>query len=260
MNENENLSLFVITKNSEATLGTCLQSVQGLADEIIVVDSFSSDGTLKVAQKYGAKIYQREFINFQDQKQFALDKCTCKWVLNLDDDEALSPELKKEISLIISKKVKAKLFSLTEQVTFLGRKMKYSGLTGYTKERFAYREGARYTGGPVHEKLFNDGPIKCLKNYYYHTPYTSIEQYFDKFNRYTTLGAQKLFEGGRKFNFFYLFRQPVDFIKIYIFRRAFLDGIQGFLWAWLSSTYPTVKYAKLWYLYFRKKKEFTNNK
>ena len=249
------LSLFLITKNSANTLDACLKSVQGLADEIIIVDSFSEDNTKEIAQRYNAKFYQREFVNFQDQKQFALEKCSCEWVLNLDDDEELSPQLKKEISNITKKDVKIKLFSLKEQVTFLGRKMKYSGLTDYTKERFAYRDGAKFIGGPVHEELFNDGPKKCLKNYYYHTPYVSIEQYFDKFNRYTTLGAQKLFESGKSINLFYLFRQPIDFIKIYIFRRAFLDGIQGFLWAWLSSTYPTVKYAKLWYMHFCSKQK-----
>jgi len=92
-----------------------------------------------------------------------------------------------------------------------------------------------------------------LKGYFYHTPYTSIEQYFEKFNRYTTLGAQKLFESGKKFKFFNLFRQPLDFAKIYFLRRGFMDGMQGFLWAWLSSTYPTVKYAKLWFLEYKNK-------
>ncbi len=248
------LSLFVITKNSAATLEPCLKSVQGLADEIIIVDSFSEDNTEEISQKYNAKFYQKAFINFQDQKQFALDKCSCDWVLNLDADEELSPKLKQKIAKIINKPVKEKLFFIQEQVTFLGRKMNYSGLTGKFHERLAYREGTKYAGGAVHEKLTNEGPKKYLTGYYFlHTPYTSIEQYFEKFNRYTTLGAQKLFESGKKFKFFNLLRQPVDFIKIYIFRRAFLDGMQGFLWAWLSSTYPTVKYAKLWFLEHNKK-------
>ena len=248
MGKNNKLSLFVITKNSAATLEACLQSVQGLADEIIIVDSFSQDNTKEIAQKYNAKFSQREFTDFQDQKQFALDKCTCEWVLNLDADEELSPELKQEIAQIINSPVKEKLFFIQEDVTFLGHKMKYSGLTGKFHERLAYREGTKYAGGAVHEKLVNGGPQKYLEHPFYHSPYSTVEQYFNKFNNYTTLGAQKAFDAGKKFNFFYLFRQPVDFIKIYIFRRAFLDGMYGFLWAWLSSTYPTVKYAKLWLL------------
>ena len=253
MNEGKKLSLYIITKNSENTLEACLTSVQGLADEIIIVDSFSADRTMEIAQKYGAKTFQRPFKNFQDQKQFALDQCSCKWVLNLDADEELSPLLKQEISEIINSKVKEKLFFIPEQVTFLNRKMKYSGLTGKFHERLAYREGTKYTGGAVHEKLYNGGPKKYLKGYFYHTPYTSVEQYFEKFNRYTTLGAEKLFESGKKFKFFNLFRQPLDFIKIYFLRCGFMDGMQGFLWAWLSSTYPTVKYAKLWFLEHKNK-------
>ena len=247
MNQNK-LSLFVITKNSANTLEKCLNSVQGLADEIVIVDSFSEDNTLDIAQKYEAKIFNHKFVSFQEQKQFALEKCSSKWVLNLDADEELSPLLKTEIEEIINNKVKEKLFFIPEQVTFLNRKMKYSGLTGKYHERLALREGTKYIGGAVHEKLFNKGPKKYLKGCFYHTPYTSIEQYFEKFNRYTTLGAQKLFDEGKKFKLFNLFRQPVDFIKIYFIRCGFLDGMQGFLWAWLSSTYPTVKYAKLWLL------------
>ena len=137
------LSLFIIAKNAEQTLDACLRSVQGLADEIILVDSFSTDKTLEIAKKYGAKIYQKEFINFKIQKQFALDKCSGEWVLNLDADEELSPKLKQKISEIINSSVKEKLFFLQEQVTFLGRKMKHSGLTGHFTERLAYRQGTK---------------------------------------------------------------------------------------------------------------------
>jgi len=254
--ESKKLSVYIITKNEEQTLPTCLESVQGLADEVIVVDSFSTDKTLEIAKKYGAKTFQKPFKDFQDQKQFALDQCSGEWVLNLDADEYLSNKLKQKISEIINKPVKAKLFFLQEQVTFLGRKMKHSGLTGHFKERLAYRKGTKYIDGMVHEKFTNDGPMAYVRGaYYYHTPYTSIEQYFNKFNQYSTLGAQYLFESGKKFNFLNLFRQPFDFIKIYFLHLGFLDGIHGFLWAWFSSVYPTVKYAKLWYLYFKKGKK-----
>ncbi len=254
MEKKNKLSVYIITKNEEQTLPHCLESVQGLADEIIVVDSFSADKTLEIAQKYGAKTFQRPFKGFQDQKQFALDQCSCEWVLNLDADEAISPMLKQKIAEIINSPVKEKMFFIPEQVTFLGCKMNYSGLTGRFHERLAYREGTKYSVGAVHEKIMNDGPVKYLKGYYcYHTPYTSIEQYFNKFNQYSTLGAQYLFESGKKFNCLNLFRQPLDFIKIYILHLGFLDGIHGFLWAWFSSVYPTVKYAKLWFLEYKNK-------
>ncbi len=256
MKKNNKLSLYIITKNEEKTLDACLKSVQGLADEIILVDCFSTDKTIEIANKHDAKVFQRPFNSFQDQKQFALDQCTCEWVLNLDADEELSPKLRKKITDIINKPIKEKLFFLQEQITFLGRKMKHSGLTGHFKERLAYRIGTKYLPGAVHEKPTNEGPIGYIKGaYYYHTPYTSIEQYFNKFNQYSTLGAQYLFESGKKFHILNLIRQPFDFIKIYFFHLGFLDGIHGFLWAWLSSVYPTVKYAKLWYLYFQNEKK-----
>jgi len=255
MNEGNKLSLYVITKNSENTLEACLKSVQGLADEIIVVDSFSTDKTLEIAQKYGAKTFQRPFKGFQDQKQFALDQCTSEYILSLDDDEALTPELKEELKQTINKPQKHSIFLLPERVTFLGRQMKFSGLTGNLNERFGKRKDVYYTGGIVHEKLVSKGTKGRLKSYYLHTPYTSLEQYFDKYNKYTTMGAKKLYDEKKKFRYFNFFRQPVDFLKIYIFRLAILDSWQGFLWAWLSSTYPTVKYAKLWYLYFQDRKK-----
>ena len=254
MKGNNLLSLFIITKNEEKTLDACLKSIQGLADEIVLVDSFSTDKTLEIAKKYGAKIFQKEFINFKIQKQFALDQCSGKWVLNLDADEELSPKLKQKISEIINKPVKEKMFFLQEQVTFLGRRMKHSGLTGHFKERLAYRDGTKYVDGTVHEKIVNEGPVKYVKEgYYYHTPYNSIQQLFNKHNMYSSMHAQYLFEKGKQFHLLNLFRQPFDFIKIYFLHLGFLDGIHGFLWSWFSSVYPTIKYAKLWHLHYKNK-------
>lgn len=248
------LSLFIITKNARESLDVCLKSVQGLADEIILVDSFSTDKTLEIAKKYSAKIWQRPFTDFQEQKQFALDQCNGEWVLSLDADEALSPELKEEIHEVIYAKQTKSIYLIPEKVTFLGRKMKYSGLTGKLHERLGKRNEVHFTGGLVHEKLVSNGPLGRLKGYFLHTPYINLEHYLDKYNKYTTMGAKNLYDSGKKFHYFNLLRQPVDFIKIYILHLGILDSWQGFLWAWLSSTYPTVKYAKLWYMYFKDKK------
>ena len=253
MTSSNKLSLFIITKNSAETLPACLESVQGLADEIIVVDSFSEDDTVKTAKQYGAKTWQRPFTGFQDQKQFALDQCTGDWVLSLDSDEALTPELKEEIRKTISKKQKHSIFLIPEMVTFLGRKMKHSGLTGKLHERLGKGTEVYFTGGLVHERLASKGSMGRLKNYFLHTPYSSLENYFDKFNKYTTMGAKNLYDAGKKFRYFNLFRQPVDFLKFYILRLGILDSWQGFIWAWLSSTYPTVKYIKLWFLEYKNK-------
>ena len=253
MTDEVKLSLFIITKNAEKTLPICLESAKGLVNEIIIVDSLSEDNTIKIAEEYGAKIWKRPFKNFQDQKQFALEQCSGEWVLSLDADEALSTELKEEIHKVIYAKQTKSIYLIPEKVTFLGRKMKYSGLTGKLHERLGKRKEVHFAGGLVHERLVSTGPIGCLKGYFLHTPYINLEHYLDKYNKYTTMGAKNLYDSGKKFHYFNLLRQPIDFIKIYILHLGILDSWQGFLWAWLSSTYPTVKYAKLWYLYLQDK-------
>ncbi len=243
-----NISVFIISKNEGHIIEACLKSVHNFADEIILVDDSSTDDTIAIAQKYGAKIYQRKMESFTKQKQYALDQCTKKWALNLDCDETLTEPLKQEIIQAIKQTDKT-LFYIPLNNIFLGRAMAHSGLAGQKKERLALRQKAHYAGGRVHEALKTDGPSGTLKNHFNHTPYRDITHYFTKFNNYTTLGAQSLYERGKKFNPLYLLRQPVDFIKIYIFRLACLDGAQGFLWALFSSFYPTIKYAKLWNLH-----------
>lgn len=256
--ENKNdLSVFIIAKNEEKNLPRCLSSVKDLADEIVVIDGFSDDKTAQTAESYGAKVYRQNLVSFTEQKQFALDKCSCKWVLNLDADEYLSDELKAEIppALKSAQADGTVLFFLPFVNVFLGRRMKHSGLAGRFKERLALRSSVRYEGGRVHEYMKAEGKTARLTNPFIHTPYRDIEHYFEKFNAYTSLGAKSLYEKRKKFNFLNLVRAPFDFAKIYIFEAAFLDGMQGFLWALFSSFYPTVKYAKLWLIYQREGKD-----
>lgn len=258
MEKKNDLSVFIIAKNEEKNLPRCLDSVKTLADEIIVIDGFSRDNTAKIAEGYGAKVYQQNLVSFTEQKQFALDNCSCKWVLNLDADEFLSDALIAEIppALARAHEQGVAMFLLPFVNIFLGRQMKYGGLAGRFKERLALRQSARYEGGLVHERMVaRGGKTERLANPFMHTPYRDIEHYFDKFNAYTTLGAKSLYEEGRKFNALNLLRAPFDFFKIYILKLGFLDGIQGFLWALFSSFYPTVKYAKLWHMCFQEDKK-----
>jgi len=237
----------MITKNEEQNIAACLESVKNFAGEIIVVDGGSTDKTVEIAKSYGAKVLFKNFISFTDQKGFALSAASSGWVLNLDADEVLSEELKKEISEVI-KTTKCAGFYLPSSNIFLGRKMKHAFKEDY-KLRLSRREGASYQGGFVHEVLTPPpGEIGKLKNYILHTPYRNIAHYFEKFNNYTTLGARGMHEKGKKFNPLQLFRPPLEFFKIYFLRLACLDGIQGFMWAAFSSFYPMVKYAKLWEL------------
>ncbi|MDD6174102.1 MAG: glycosyltransferase family 2 protein [Elusimicrobia bacterium] len=249
------LSVFLITKQEGANLRTCLESVKGLADEIIILDSGSTDDTLKIAAEFNAKIGFKEFESFTEQKNAALKMCTKPWALSLDADERLTPELRQEIADLLSSKNMDDCggYYLKRSSVFLGRRMKHSGVNNEKILRLVKTASAEYTGGRVHEVLEVKGQTGELKNIFLHNTYTSIEQYFYKFNRYTSLGAQTMAERGKKFRFINLLRPPLEFFKIYVLKLACLDGIQGFLWALFSSMYPSVKYAKLWEIYHNKK-------
>ncbi len=249
------LSVFLITKQEAANLKQCLESIKDIAAEIVILDSGSTDGTLQIAEDYKAKVAFKEFSSFTEQKNAALAMCTKPWALSLDADEYLTPTLQKELKeLLSSDKIDEKEgYYLKRSSVFLGRTMKHSGVNNEKILRLVKTNKARYTGGRVHEVLEIEGQTGELENIFMHNTYISIEQYFSKFNRYTSLGALTMAERGKKFNFFQLFRVPLEFFKIYFLKLACLDGMQGFLWALFSSFYPSVKYAKLWEIYHNKR-------
>lgn len=242
------ISLFIITKNEEAKIAKCISSAKELVSEVIVVDAFSTDRTVEIAKEAGAQVYQRAFDGFTNQKNFALAKVSTPWALNLDADEILSPQLRQEIKQTLAGTTHAG-FDIPFFNYFLGKQMKHSGLNKEYHLRLVRKEGARYEGGLVHEGLKVNGTIGRLKAPICHYSYDSIEAYFNKFNKYTTLAASQMQKNGRKFNLlFVLVTIPFEFIKRYILKAGILDGMRGFLWASFSSFYVFVKYMKLWAL------------
>ena len=248
----ERISLFIITKNEEKKIGACIASAKDLVSEVIVVDSFSKDKTLQIAAQMGAQVFQRPFDGFAAQKNFALSKVSSPWALSLDADESLSPQLKEQIRTAL-KNTSYVGFKLPRMNSFLGKRMKHSGLNKEYHLRLVRKDKATYKGGLVHEYLQADGPIDELKAPFYHDSYETIEDYFHKFNKYTTLAAQQMYKNGRKFHLLaVLLTIPFEFLKRYVLKLGFLDGIRGFIWASFSSFYVFVKYIKLWYLYQKK--------
>lgn len=239
------LSLFMTVKNEAKNLPVCLESVRGVCDEIIVVDDNSTDDTVAVAERYGAKIFRRTLDSFTLQKGFALAQASGEWALSLDADEYLTEPLKKEISEMINSTDK-NAFLIPRDNSFLGRPLKHMGMSGQMILRLCRREGAKYVGGKVHESLEAPLPHGVLKSPIMHVPYVSIEQYFEKFNKYTTLGAESMSERGKKFSRLQILRPPWEFFRLYILRGGFLDGLEGFVWAWLSAQASFIKYLKLW--------------
>ena len=244
----ERISLFIIARNEETKIAKCILSAKDLVSEIIVVDAYSKDKTAQIAAEHGALVFQRPFDGFASQKNFALSKVSCPWALNLDADESLSPQLKDKIQQIIKDTPHAG-FDIAFSNYFLGRQMKHSGLNHEYHLRLVRTDKAHYEGGLVHEGLKVEGTVGKIEEPIRHYSYDNIETYFRKLNKYTTLAATQLHQKGRRFSLlFVLITIPFEFIKRYVLKLGFLDGIRGFIWASFSAFYVFVKYMKLWYL------------
>ncbi len=242
------ITLFIIAKNEARRIAGCIESAQGVADEVVVINSNSSDDTARVCARLGARVYERTFDGFANQKNFALSKVTTPWALNLDADERLTPALAQEIVHAVQDTRHAG-FYLPFCNYFLGKKMRFSGLNKEKHIRLVRTAHATYTGGLVHEGLNVNGTLGTFKHPVNHFSYDTIEAYFDKFNKYTTLAAQNMHQHGKKFCLVrVLFTLPFEFAKRYVLKLGFLDGLRGLLWASFSTYYVWVKYAKLWQL------------
>ena len=240
------ISLFIIAKNEEKNIQKCILSARDIVHEIIVVDGFSRDKTPQLAKELGAQVYRRRFDGFTNQKNFALSKVNAEWALNLDADERLTPELRKEIEQILPNTHFAG-FHIPFANYFLGKKMRFSGLSGETHIRLVRTRKAKYVGGLVHEGLEVKGPLGKLKSPINHFSYDTIDTYFHKFNKYTTLAAQQMHSNGKRFSLLkLLFILPFEFAKRYVLKLGILDGVRGLFWASFSTFYVFVKYAKLW--------------
>ncbi|NQT25845.1 glycosyltransferase family 2 protein [candidate division KSB1 bacterium] len=240
------LSAIIITLNVEQHIEACLASLS-FTDEIIVVDSGSTDRTVELAKQITDHVLLTEWKGYAEAKQFALENATGGWVLWVDADERVPESLAKEIQDLIQNQTTHHGFRVGRKAFFLGRWMKHGGwYPGYVVRLFQ-RESGRFNTARVHESLIIDGSIGTLKEPMLHYTDDSLIHYYDKFNKYTTLAAEDLQEHGRRTGIADLLFRPLHmFFKMYIFRLGLLDGIEGFLLAVFSSSYVFVKYAKLW--------------
>ena len=248
------ITLFLITRNEADKLAKCLNSAKDIVDEIVVVDD-SQDNTAQIAQQFGARVVTHPFEGFTAQKNFALRQVKTEWALSLDADEVLTPQLAQEIRQAVEN-TPFDGFELTRVNCFLGQRMQHGGLKEEHILRLVRTPKAQYEGGLVHEKLCVQGQTARLKNVFMHYSYNDIETYFEKFNKYTTLAAHTLHQNGKKRCFAaVLCIIPLEFLRRYVLKLGFLDGIRGFIWASFSTFYIFVKYMKLWLLNTRDAKK-----
>jgi len=239
------VSLVIITLNEEANIARCIQSVPWAAD-IIVVDSFSSDRTVSIAEGLGARVEKRAFKGYRDQKQYALSLATQPWVLSLDADEALSPALAKEI-FEATNQSKYDGYRISRCSFHLGRWIRHGGWYPDYQRRLFKKEKAQWQGGAVHEYLEITGKVGVLKNDIQHYVFRDLDDQIDTNNEFSTLGAKELFRLGKKPSLLKLVFKPIGkFIECYLWKRGFLDGPAGFIIALGAAQSLFLKYAKLW--------------
>jgi glycosyltransferase involved in cell wall biosynthesis len=238
------LSVVLIAQNAAHQLEECLASA-AFADEIVLVDSGSTDSTREVAARHGARVVSRDWLGYGRQKQFAVEQARHDWVLCLDADERVSPELAASIGKALAAPV-SPVYRMARRTRFLGRWLGHG--EGYPdwSPRLFNRLNARWSDDLVHAKVLYAVTPGTLEGDLLHQSAEDLARYLDKQNRYTTLAAEQLYERGRSAGAFELLASPVvRFFKFYVLRLGFLDGIAGLVHIGIGCMNSYMKYAKL---------------
>lgn len=238
------LSVTIITHNAGRLLDGCLTSAS-FADEIVVVDSGSTDGTVERALHHGAKVVQKAWLGFGPQKQLAVGAAAHDWVLCLDADERISEALRDAI-LAELRAPRAAVYAMPRCNRFLGRWLRHGeGYPDWSVRLFDRRQ-AHWSDDPVHEKVVTAAPVHRLSGDLLHESAETLERYLDKQNRYTSLQARTLHAEGRRAGAWHLVLAPLArFIKFYFLRLGFLDGVPGLVHVCIGCMNSFNKYAKL---------------
>ncbi len=269
------ISISIITLNEEKWLPSCLESVKDIAGEIIVVDSGSTDRTVEIARKYGAKVYFRKFDNYANQKNFAEEKCAGEWILSMDGDEEISSDLADEIV----SSIKYQVLSIKKQNTPGVKKSNGLGNRQYTaynilpvaysipRKNIIFGKVIKYTRwqpeldrhiwlwkkrhgkweGDVHEEVVVHGQVGKLKHAKIHHQYETVKDFFDMMNRYSEIDALERVKNEQIFSYARLLIDPVyNFLVRYFYRLGFLDGWRGFVLSYLMGVYHLIVWIKVW--------------
>lgn len=238
------LSTVIITCNEEHNLGRSLPKLTW-CDEIIVVDSGSTDNTISICEKFGCKIYHRKFDGYGKQKQYAVSLAKNKWILCLDADEVLSDALVTEIQEEM-KNPSAIGYLIPMTFVFMGKEFRYGKEAWRYFLRLFNKEAGSFDDRKVHEKIILNGKQEKLKNNILHYSYKNISQYFNKFNKYSSYGAEIAFRQGKNRSVLMIILAiPLNFLKYYFLELNILNGLSGFYWSAFNSFYHFVKYIKI---------------
>jgi len=243
------ISALAITYNEEAHIEAYIKSLS-FADEIIIVDSFSTDETVALAKQYDVKVIQKKFEDFSTQKNFAIEQATNDWVTFFDLDEEITPSLASEIKEVIQGNQPQKAYYVKRDFHFMGKRMKYSGFQTDIAVRLFHKKYCKYNGNKVHETIETSEKIGRLKNSVLHHTYKSYDNYNSKLTSYSKLQAKSLHDKNVRPNLMhFLFRPLYRFLHQYFIRLGFLDGKEGLILSYLHGFSVFKRYLFLWTMY-----------
>ena len=242
----EKLSVVVITFNEENNIFRCINSVKSIADEVVVIDSNSTDNTAKIAAEMGAKVINQPFLGYTEQKNFAVEQAKYSLVLSVDADEAPSDELIKSIQNVKENPV-CNGYIMNRLTNYCGTWIKHCGWYPDKKLRLFFKDKGKWVGGALHEKyeLFDNSKVSFLKGDLLHYSYNSIEEHINQVKKFTAISAKELSDKGYKPSLIKIvFSSYVKFFRDYILKLGFLDGFHGYQIAKISAFATYLKYAR----------------
>lgn len=241
------ITAIIPTLNEEIHIAEAIKSVS-FADEIIIIDSFSTDKTLEIAAQFYVKIIKRKFDDFSSQKNFAIEQAMHSWIYILDADERVTPEVEKEILEAVKNPQGFVGFFVKRTFYFSGKKINYGGCQRDKVVRLFLKDSCKYRG-IVHETIVTNGKLGFFKHKIEHYSYKNYDHYISKMNHYGALRGKEFYEKGKKVNLYhFLIKPPARFVIHYFIRLGFLDGFPGYIFAKTQAYGVYTKYLKLWLL------------
>ncbi len=247
------LTVALISLNEEENLERTLNAVKDIASEIVIIDSYSTDKTAEIAQKFGAEFIQEKWLGYSMQKNLLIEKCNYDWILFLDCDEEISTELKESLKKVVNFNMNNSNcilgYYINRKTIYLGKKLDYAWHPDWVLRLVNKNSKPYWKDAKVHEHLIIQGNTEKLNGYIFHYSYSSIEDHFLRTVKYAKLSAEDYFLKKKKFSYWKLFFNPLySFIKQIFFKRAILDGAPGLIAAVSAYIYTFLKYAFLWNL------------
>lgn len=243
------LTVLITCKDEQLHIRECIESARDVADEVLVADSGSTDATLEIVRSLGGcRVIEREFVSYADFKNWAIPQCRHEWVLIIDADERVTPELTREIKSLLKSDSEQDAFWIRRENYFLGHRIRYSGWNNDRVVRLVRRDACQYFLRPVHEAMnVPSGKISVLKHPFRHYTAWDLEHFVAKQNNYSTRGAMHMRSMGRRTSLaFTLVHSPFRFLQLYLLRGGFLDGYPGLMVCGITAFYTFLKDIKLW--------------